>query len=254
MPIREMWRGIRRYYSHLKDSRRSTKEVFTEIYMENLWGDGRRHTDNDFPFDSGPGSSESAVGPYAEFIKRFIESHHVKSVLDLGCGDFRTGSRIVQPSFRYTGIDIVEPLIQANQAKFGKDNVQFLCLDIITDDLPDADLCLVREVLQHLSNAQIIQILQKLKKFKWVIVTEDMPGPLGSFKANRDKPHGQHARVVSKSGIVLTEQPFNVPAVELLLEVPALRSEHGRGERIATFLVSNVAYVNGEQDRRTPSS
>lgn len=234
-----MWRRLRRLCSHLIDKRRPPKEVFTEIYLENLWGDRRRQNDKDFPFDSGPGSAESAAGPYAECIKRFIETHKVRSVVDLGCGDFRVGSRIIQPSLHYTGIDIVEPLIQANQARFGSDNVQFVCLDIISDDLPKADLCLVREVLQHLSNAQIAQILPKLKQFRWVIVTEDLPGPLGTFKANRDKPHGQHARVVSNSGIVLSEQPFSVPSVELLLEVPALRSEHRKGERIASFLLSN---------------
>jgi len=34
-------------------------------------------------------------------------------------------------------------------------DAQFLCLDIISDELPDGDLCLLREVLQHLSNREM---------------------------------------------------------------------------------------------------
>jgi SAM-dependent methyltransferase len=238
-PIREMWRRMRRLSAQTIDSRRSTKEVFAQIYAENLWGENRPNTDKDFPFYSGPGSAGPAASSYVECIKRFIETHDVRSVVDLGCGDFCIGSRIVQPSLHYTGVDIVDSLIQSHQARFGKDNIRFCCLNIISDDLPKADLCLVREVLQHLSNAQIIQILPKLKQFKWVIVTEDLPGPVGTFKSNRDKPHGRHARVVCNSAIILSDPPFNVPAVELLLEVPAERGEHRQGERINSYLLSN---------------
>jgi SAM-dependent methyltransferase len=213
--------------------------VFTQIYKENLWGNCKPHADKEFPFYSGPGSAEPTANPYAECVRQFIELHGVGSVVDLGCGDFRVGSRIVQPSIHYIGIDIVEALVQANVARFGDDDVEFRCLDIIKDELPEGDLCLLREVAQHLSNAQILQILPKLKAFRWVIVTESLPGPVGSFKSNRDKPHGREARVVLRSGIVLTDPPFNVPSAELLLEVPAVRSAHVEGERASTFLLSN---------------
>ncbi|HEV3332048.1 MAG TPA: class I SAM-dependent methyltransferase [Bryobacteraceae bacterium] len=234
-----MYRRVNSVFSQARDSRLSSREVFTEIYSKNMWGKHQSHPHRDFPFYSGPGSDDAAASPYVDCINRFIESEKVRSIVDLGCGDFRVGSRIVSSSFHYVGIDIVEPLIEANRARFANNHVQFRTLDIITDELPVADLCLIREVLQHLSNAQIIRVLAKLKQFKWVIVTEDHPGPVGSFMANRDKPHGKEARVVWGSGIVLSAPPFNVPDVELMLEVPAMRPEHPEGECIRSFLVRN---------------
>jgi hypothetical protein len=157
-------------------------------------------------------------------------------VVDLGCRDFRVGSRIASPAVDYIGVNIVDPLIQANQARFGSDHIQFRCLDIIADPLPTGDLCLVREVLQHLSNRQIATILSKLKQFKWVIVTECLPGPPNSFKPNVDKPHGNDTRALCNSGVVLSAPPFNIPHVTLLFDATA---EHPQrpGERISTFLI-----------------
>jgi SAM-dependent methyltransferase len=177
------------------------------------------------------------ANPYAECIRTFIQSHGIKSVVDVGCGDFRVGRKLIDSSIDYTGIDVVDALVKANQERFGASNVRFRCLDIVRDDLPPGDLCLVREVLQHLSNLQIQKILEKLKQYKWVIITETLPGPVGSFKANLDKPHGRDARCVWHSGLVLTEPPFSLPAVQTLLEIPSVRAERGSDERIASFLL-----------------
>jgi SAM-dependent methyltransferase len=237
-PVRQMSRRLRLLPRQLKDKRRSTKEVFTEIYAENIWGDRRPHADKDFPFYSGPGSGEAAASPYADCINAFIDKHGIKTVIDLGCGDFRVGSRIARSSLHYVGVDVVGPLIQANQTRFGSDHIQFQCLDIIADPLPAGDLCLVREVFQHLSNAQIIAILKKLKAFKCAIVTECQPGPPGSFHPNKDRPHGDESRALWNSGVVLSLVPFSIPNVTLLLEVPTGVAERP-DERLSTFLISN---------------
>ena len=71
----------------------------------------------------------------------------------------------------YTGIDIVESVIAHNRQLYGGDNVQFFVRDIIEDELPAADLCLIREVFQHLSNAQIQRVLPKLRAYRYAIVT-----------------------------------------------------------------------------------
>jgi SAM-dependent methyltransferase len=173
-------------------------------------------------------------------VNEFIESHGIRTVVDLGCGDFRVGRGIAQGPIKYVGVDIVEPLVLTNQARFGTDRVQFQCLDIITDEIPNGDLCLVREVFQHLSNVQISAILDKLRRFKWIIVTEVQPGQLGSFKPNRDKPHGVDSRVVMwNSGIVLSAPPFNISGVELLLTVPAAQKNAPDETCISTVLIRN---------------
>ena len=235
-PVRLMSRRLHALPAQIRDKRRSTKDVFTEIYAGNIWGERRPPEDKDFPFYSGPGSGEAAAKPYAENIARFIEQHGIRTVVDLGCGDFRVGCRIARPTVDYIGVDIVEPLIQANQARFGSGRIQFRCLDIMADELPKGDLCLVREVLQHLSNRQIATILAKLKGFKWVIVTESLPGPPNSFKPNIDKPQGNDTRTLWNSGVVLSAPPFNLPNVTPLFDATAEHPERS-GERISSFLI-----------------
>jgi SAM-dependent methyltransferase len=237
-PVLIMSRRLRRLPREWKDKRRSAKEVFTEIYAKNLWDSGEPSFQKELPFYSGPGSGEMAAVPYADCVNTFVDTHEVKIVIDLGCGDFRVGARVARPTVQYIGVDIVEPLIQANQDRFGSRHIQFRCLDIITDEAPKGDLCLVREVLQHLSNSQISKILSKLEAFKWVIVTEYHPGPLDSFKPNRDKSHGNESRSHLNSGVVVSAPPFNVPNATLLFDVPLIQSEP-EGPRFSSFLICN---------------
>jgi hypothetical protein len=60
---------------------------------------------------------------------------------------------------KYTACDVVPALISRNQIEFSHLNVDFRCLDITHDDLPGADVAVLRQVLQHLSNAQILKIV-----------------------------------------------------------------------------------------------
>jgi SAM-dependent methyltransferase len=235
--IRRIVRNFKRRLAAIEESRLTTKEVFTKIYAENLWGERSTYDGSDFPYYSGPGSKEETTSPYVDCVNKFIETKGVRSVVDIGCGDFRVGSRIAHSSINYIGIDIVESLVQASQIKFGAENIMFRCLDITVDELPDGDLCLVREVFQHLSNAAISSVLSKARKYKWVIVTENLPGPIGSFKPNRDKPNGRDGRCVWNSGIVLSAPPFKFPNVELILEIAAPNAEFGTAGNFSTFLI-----------------
>jgi hypothetical protein len=91
-------------------------------------------------------------------------------------------------------------------------------VNIIEDELPQGDLCLVRQVLQHLSNQQILKTLKSLARYPHVIATEYVyAGP--GLRRNRDKPHGPGTRMPKRSGVFLESSPFNCPA-KLLLEVP----------------------------------
>ena len=61
---------------------------------------------------------------------------------------------------KYIAVDIVENLIERNKTLFKEDNLEFHCLDIVEDDLPKADCIILRQVLQHLSNAEIETIVK----------------------------------------------------------------------------------------------
>jgi hypothetical protein len=45
---------------------------------------------------------------------------------------------------------VVASVINNNQARYGKANISFRCIDAACEDLPEADLLTAKEVLQHL--------------------------------------------------------------------------------------------------------
>jgi 2-polyprenyl-3-methyl-5-hydroxy-6-metoxy-1,4-benzoquinol methylase len=209
----QKWRD-RRYYEQL-----SVRETFSAIYRSRAWG-----SVPDRPFCSGDGSiREDAVQPYLRVIRQYIEANDLKQVVDLGCGDFGVGSQLVRSALHYTGVDVVPELVRYNQEHFACRGVEFRCLDIIEDELPEGELCLVRQVLQHLSNEQIWKTLQSLVRYRHVIVTEHVySGP--GLRRNRDKPQGPGTRLPKRSGVFLESPPFNCPA-KILLEVPLAEME-----------------------------
>lgn len=105
--------------------------------------------------------------------------------------------------------DIVPELIAFNHRKFRAANLDFRIVDAIDDDLPQADVVVIRQVLQHLSNAQVAKISSKLKRYKAAIVTEHVPAD-ADFMPNKDQVAGPHTRLGLGSGVVLTAPPFDL--------------------------------------------
>lgn len=215
---------LRREFSAL-----SMGATFSKIYRERLWGEGRDE------FLSGSGSSGEVAEKYVDYVGRFIRDHGIESVVDLGCGDFRIGKVISQSASRYMGVDVVPELIAHHNAKYSTESIRFQCLDITEDDLPAGDLCLVRQVLQHLSNEEITSVLGKLGQYRYVLITEHFPPMNIGFSANKDKPHGPDTRVLDHSAVVLTEAPFSLQRVQETLSVDL---QQAAGETIKTFLYS----------------
>ncbi|MFT4899763.1 MAG: SAM-dependent methyltransferase [Flavobacteriales bacterium] len=181
-----------------------TKDVMEQVYAMKLWGD------NKSDFYSGDGSHDpEIVKPYLDSVISFLTSFPKPLVVcDFGCGDFNVGKEFVKYSQNYTAVDIVVDLINRNKEKFKAENLVFQCLDIAVDDLPQADCVLIRQVLQHLSNAEIQQIVLKLNVFKYVILTEHLPE--GEFVPNKEIISGQGIRLKKKSGLNLLIDPFNL--------------------------------------------
>ena len=185
-----------------------TKDAMQQVYDMHLWGG------KDFDFYSGSGSHDShIIEPYLDAISTFLKSHNKKlTVCDLGCGDFNIGKQLLKYTEKYIAVDIVENLITRNKALFKEDNLEFHCLDIVEDDLPKADCIILRQVLQHLSNAEIETIIKKLSNYKYVILTEHIP--TGNFEPNKDIISGQGIRIKKKSGVDLLKAPFNLKIEE----------------------------------------
>ena len=204
----EKYRYIRRYFYNARLQKMSRKETFQDIYKNDRWG-YFRYENAPCDFYSGPGSyADELVNPYVSLVRKLISEKEIKTIADLGCGDFNVGSRIAPLVVDYTGCDIVPELIERNKKKFGNDRCSFVCLDIVEDDLPAADLCLIREVFQHLSNKEIMNVLHKLRQYKFVLVTETIKSIEEGF--NKDIPHG------SGRGVSLECPPFCMTGTEML--------------------------------------
>jgi SAM-dependent methyltransferase len=212
---------------------RGIADIFVEIYEHNRWG-GKQGS-----FHSGSGSTSEHAQQYSRVINSFVNSQGVRRVVDLGCGDFRAGALLLETGIAYTGVDIVESLIRNNRELYGGERVRFECLNIIEDELPDGDLCLVRQVLQHLSNEQIVKVLRNTEKYRYVIVTEHYPAPHALRDRNRDKPCGEDVRIYDGSGVYLDAPPFNRRISGPLLEVDAGVHLMHQGECIRTYLIEN---------------
>ena len=199
-----------------------TKDVMEQIYEMGLWG---RNNSN---FYSGIGSHDpQIIEPYITSVTSFLSSFkNPITVCDLGCGDFNIGKRLVKFTHKYIAIDIVSSLIIHHREKFKNENLEFCCLDIAVDDLPFGDCAIIRQVLQHLSNNEVQNIANKLKFFKYVIITEHIPNI--AFTPNKEIISGQGTRLKKQSGIDLLAPPFNFKVKEQI-ELSAINLKNSQG-------------------------
>lgn len=190
----------------------SPQDAFDSIYRDGFWG-----KDADGNPLSGTGShEEEVVGPYVLTLRDLLSQSDGRSVVDLGCGDFNVGRQLVDCATRYVACDISPTIIELNSERFKELKVEFRQFDLTKSVLPPADFCFVRQVLQHLSNADIGQFVTQLREdspYRFLIVTEHVAlDPRQGF--NVDKPTGPGIRVEMGSGIDLTQAPFNMPFLE----------------------------------------
>ena len=218
--VLRIYHRVLRMLLDFRNAKKTPKEVFSEIYRRGDWGGPPG------VFCSGIGSSaDFIVKPYVANLIAYLRTYGPKKprVVDLGCGDYRVGGHFAEYCSEYVGIDIVPDLIRHLQSSITQDHVKFLCLDMIEDELPAGDVCLVRQVFQHLSNEQISKVLVKLRQYKVIFITEHYPSERASIIPNLNKVHGGGIRLSENSGVYLDKAPFNIPAatLELFLEVPA---------------------------------
>ena len=174
------------------------KTHFTNIYTNKIWG-GNGAT----PL-SGPGSSLSGTTQIRSALDKICDKYNIQSIADLGCGDLTWMSTLeIFNTKKYTGVDVVDVLIQKHKQKYP--NHTFLCLDLIYDELPDADLAIVRDVSFHLPNKDVLTLIEKLKKYKYVAITSN----------NINKNQDLSGRYTPRN---LRIQPFNLKPIETIPE------------------------------------
>jgi hypothetical protein len=187
--------------------------IFAGIYAHGRWG---RDADTPQDWFSGSGSHNPAISDgYVAAIRDFAgQFAQPPGVADLGCGDFHIGAQLRSAFGAYVACDVVPGLIARNRQRYASLGVDFRVLDITTGDLPRAEIILVRQVLQHLSNRDIAAFVRQVAgACRWLVVTEHWPASAG-FVANAIKPTGHDIRLAQHSGVVLTEPPFALAVAE----------------------------------------
>lgn len=184
------------YFEKLKrnGTRLSTEETFRLIHERNLW--------NGSESVSGAGASRSQTDSLQVELPLLLATLNVQVLLDLPCGDFGWMQQVELPVKKYIGGDLVADLIADNQRRFGDERHQFLCLDITSDKLPEADLLFCRDCLVHLSFDDILRSFDNISRSNIPYVLTTTFPECGS---NEDITTGDW-RLVN-----LEESPFNLP-------------------------------------------
>ena len=133
------------------------QEQMKKVYITNHWRDQESR--------SGSGSNQQNTAQLVHELPYVINQLKVKSILDIPCGDFAWMPRVlanISDEVVYHGADIVPDIIENNQ-KFATDKVYFSCLDITSDNLPYADLVIVRDCLNHLPLNKAFEALRNIK-------------------------------------------------------------------------------------------
>lgn len=154
-------------------ARRSSDEAgraaFQAIYAQGSWG-----TDSSGRGTSGLGSTLEFTKIYRVFLQDFLARNAIRSVVDAGCGDWEFSQAMDWTGIDYLGLDTVPSVIADNERRFGSPKVRFAVADIVRDPMPPADLLVVKDVLQHLSHADIARFLAQLPRYRHVLIVNDV--------------------------------------------------------------------------------
>ena len=188
-------------------------QIFQALYRENTWGRG-----------SGPGSTPANTIEYRAFVERFMDANGVKSVTDLGCGDWQFSYLIDWSEKQYVGFDPVAEVIAENRKNFSAPAIRFEEFENISQ-LPGGDLLLAKEVLQHLPNQTITEYLGLIRrKYRFALLT------------NSSEPKNLANREIDPGGfrpLRLQDDPFLAPGAVVFNYFP----------RTESFIFKNAVFL-----------
>jgi SAM-dependent methyltransferase len=176
-------------------SSQEAEKAFSDIYKNKVWGT--------LPSGEGSSGEGSCIGnaiDYLNFLQEFINTHHIRTIVDIGCGDWELSKQLDLSNIEYFGIDVVKSLIERNQSLYKDPNLHFIYADAADISLPEADLLICKDVLQHLSYVKIFQLLAKFSSFPYCLITND----ISRWKTNQDIACGDYRP------LNLFASPFNL--------------------------------------------
>jgi SAM-dependent methyltransferase len=140
------------------DNSRARSTLFRLYHRTNYWGDPTTR--------SGDSSRPERAKVATKLLQSILNANPRIRLLDLGCGDFSWGSKLCLPSTcRYIGVDIVPEVIEANSHLYSSPpRLQFMTADATVDELPEADVVLIRDLFIHLEDDEIRAVLRAVDR------------------------------------------------------------------------------------------
>lgn len=217
--LKKWWKNFRWHYKerHFRRFRNmSNSEIFSTIYKENIWG-GKKGE-----FYSGEGTYDANTALYIDKLTAFVKANNIQSIAEVGCGDFTLMNKVMEalPDVKYTGMDVVPELIAYHKSRHETSRINFKVTDAIEEPLVQAELLIIRQVLQHLKNDAIAKVLAKVKDYKYALITEHIP-ITEDAEPNLEKSTGPHIRMRINSGVFIDQPPFSVKNTSTFMEFRA---------------------------------
>lgn len=161
---------------------------FDNIYLTDSWN-GK----------SGPGSDPEFAKVWIYHVNNLLNKEDIHTVIDVGCGDWRLGKHLNLAGKDYTGIEVSSVILEETKLN-ATDHIKFVHADFETLDIPGVDLILIKDVLQHLPNKSITNIVNKIiDKARYALFCDD----IDDSNNNRDIAVGEHRF------LDLSSEPFN---------------------------------------------
>ena len=176
--------------------------VFDRIYENAVWG-----VDSTGKGHSGMGSTLAVTAKYRQFLEKLIRDENITSIVDAGCGDWQFSSHIDWGGAKYLGIDASTAVIKRVHNLYASPNVSFQRGDV-TEPLPEADLLIIKDVLQHLPNRSIEKFIRsnlQPSRYRLAVITNDR---FEDRKYNRDILLGEFRP------LDLSREPFDLNITE----------------------------------------
>lgn len=202
--IKKIVKKLKFIFDFLVISLLKGKNKFSYIYKNSYWQnkiDGSK---------SGSGSNNSSTKIISYELNKFIYEKKIKSILDIPCGDWNWMRNINLDNILYLGCDIVDEVISENKKNYSKKNIKFETKDILSDKLPDADLIIVRDLLVHLEDKDILSFINNIKRarFSYLAITS-YDHTLKNSKGTPDD---------NWRPLNLTKEPFNFREPDLKMD------------------------------------
>lgn len=207
-----------------------TNHAFEHVYEEAMWGKDEKGNGT-----SGYGSTVEFNKNYIQFVRDFIIKNKVKTVVDIGCGDWQFSDQIYNDlDVKYEGYDCVKHLIDEHKKIFsGKNNYHFYHIngDNIINSIHtnNPDLIILKDVIQHWTNENILRFFDSIHtslKFKKILLTNDH-----SSSDNIDIKTSQYRR------LNLDKEPFITLRKKFLFQTVF---EFNSGDGKTTFQVTKL--------------